>query len=124
MPEDFTGDVWVFAKHSEQPELARRHLFRNISGQVIRVFQDIYTVDDADGYVALFDDVTHYIEVIPPAPPVTEANANLIAAAPELYEALDLLTLVVGLTPILGDKAALQEAVDIARATLKKARGE
>ena len=55
-------------------------------------------------------------------------NANLtgelIAAAPELYEALDVLTLVVGLTPILGDKAALQEAVDIARATLKKARGE
>jgi len=52
------------------------------------------------------------------------ANANLLAAAPELYEALDVLTLVVGLTPILGDKAALQEAVDIARATLKKARGE
>jgi len=52
------------------------------------------------------------------------ADANLIAAAPELYAALDALTLVVGLTPILGSKAALQEAVDIARATLKKARGE
>jgi hypothetical protein len=53
-----------------------------------------------------------------------KANANLIAAAPELYKALDVLTLVVGLTPILGNKAALQEAIDIARATLKKARGE
>ena len=56
----------------------------------------------------------------------TNANLNgtLLAAAPELYETLDALTLVVGLTPILGNKAALQEAVDIARATLKKARGE
>jgi len=52
------------------------------------------------------------------------ANANLIAAAPELCEALDTLTLVVGLTPIAGNKAALQEAVDVARAALKKARGE
>lgn len=52
------------------------------------------------------------------------ANANLIAAAPELYEALDTLSLVVGLTPIAGNKAALQEAVDVARAAIKKARGE
>lgn len=53
-----------------------------------------------------------------------KANARLIAAAPELYEALDTLSLVVGLTPIAGNKAALQEAVDVARAALKKARGE
>jgi hypothetical protein len=53
-----------------------------------------------------------------------KANANLLAAAPELYEALDTLTLVVGLTPIAGNKAALQEAFDVARAALKKARGE
>lgn len=76
MPDDFIGDVWVFSKHSEQPELARTHLFQKISGQVIRVYQDIYTVDDTEGYVVLFDvdDVTHYMEVIPPAPPTVEAS--------------------------------------------------
>jgi hypothetical protein len=76
MPEDFAGDVWVFSKHSEQPELARTRLFQNISGQVIRVFQDIYTVDDSEGYVVLFDvdDVTHYMEVVPPAPPTVEVS--------------------------------------------------
>jgi hypothetical protein len=36
-----------------------------------------------------------------------------------LEEALDCLTLVVGLTPIAGNKDALQEAVDLARAALK-----
>ena len=74
MPDDFAGDVWVFSKHSEQPELARTHLFQKISGQVIRVFQDIYTVDDSDGCVVLFDDVTHYMEVVPPAPPTVEVS--------------------------------------------------
>jgi hypothetical protein len=90
MPDDFAGDVWVFSKHLEQPELARTHLFQKISGQVIRVFQahlfqkisgqvirvfqDIYTVDDSDGCVVLFDDVTHYMEVVPPAPPTVEVS--------------------------------------------------
>jgi hypothetical protein len=74
MPDDFAGDVWVFTTHSEQPELARTNLFQKISGEVIRGFQDIYTVDDADGYVALFEDVTHYMEVVPPAPPTVEAS--------------------------------------------------
>jgi septal ring factor EnvC (AmiA/AmiB activator) len=36
-----------------------------------------------------------------------------------LEEALDCLTLVVGLTPIAGNKDALQEAVDLARAALR-----
>ena len=36
-----------------------------------------------------------------------------------LEEALDTLTLVVGLTPIVGNKDALQEAMDMARAELK-----
>jgi hypothetical protein len=36
-----------------------------------------------------------------------------------LEEALDCLTLVVGLTPVAGNKDALQEAVDLARAALK-----
>jgi hypothetical protein len=52
------------------------------------------------------------------------ANARLIAAAPELLEALDTLTAVVGLTPIAGNKVALQEAFDLARAAIVKATGE
>ena len=40
---------------------------------------------------------------------------------PELLEALDTLTAVVGLTPIAGNKAALQEAFDLARAAIAKA---
>ena len=38
----------------------------------------------------------------------------------ELLAALDTLTLVVGLTPITGNKDALQEAMDIARAAIAK----
>ena len=53
-----------------------------------------------------------------------EANARLIAAAPELLEALSCLTAVVGLTPIKGNLDALQEAYDMARAAIAKAKGE
>ena len=53
----------------------------------------------------------------------SKANAQLIAAAPDLLEALDTLTLVIGLTPILGNKEALQEAMDSARAAIAKAEG-
>ena len=74
MPVDFAGDVWVVSKHLEQPELARMRLSQNISGQVILVFQNIYTVDDSDGHVVLFEDVTHYMEVVPPAPPTVEVS--------------------------------------------------
>ncbi|CAB4165999.1 hypothetical protein UFOVP835_10 [uncultured Caudovirales phage] len=54
----------------------------------------------------------------------TLALAQLFAAAPELLEALDTLTAVIGLTPIAGNKPAVQEAFDIARAAIEKARGE
>ena len=52
-----------------------------------------------------------------------EANAALIAAAPDLYEALETLTLIVGLTAFKHEaqRAALQEAMDKARAALTKA---
>lgn len=53
-----------------------------------------------------------------------DANARLIAAAPELLEALSCLTAVVGLTPIKGNLEALQEAYDMARAAIAKAKGE
>lgn len=52
-----------------------------------------------------------------------EANARLIAAAPELLEALETLNLVIGLTPIAGNKDALQDACDIAREAIAKAKG-
>ena len=42
----------------------------------------------------------------------------------ELREALDTLTLVIGLTPIAGNREALQEAVDLARAALLKQESE
>lgn len=48
-----------------------------------------------------------------------EENAKLQERVKRLEEALDTLTLVVGLTPIAGNKEALQEAVDIARGELK-----
>ena len=68
-------------------------------------------------------------------------NANLIAEAgtvahetglsprqlaeqrKELLDALDTLTLVIGLTPIRGNKTALQEAFDVARAAIARAQG-
>lgn len=38
----------------------------------------------------------------------------------KLREVLDTLTLVIGLTPVLGNKESLQEAFDLARKTLKE----
>jgi hypothetical protein len=52
-----------------------------------------------------------------------DANARLIAAAPDLLEALESLNLVIGLTPIAGNKGPLQEACDIAREAIAKAKG-
>lgn len=54
----------------------------------------------------------------------SEANARLIAAAPELLEALSSLTAVLGLKPKELSLQALQEAYDIARAAIAKAQGE
>ena len=54
------------------------------------------------------------------------ANAHLIAAAPDLYEALDTLVAIVGLTAFKHEsqRAVLQEAVNVAMDALKKSRGE
>ena len=46
---------------------------------------------------------------------------RLHAVNAELLEALDTLTVVVGLTPVAGNKVALQEAFDLARAAIAKA---
>lgn len=51
------------------------------------------------------------------------ANACLIAAAPDLYEALNNLTMAAELEIVLGNKAWV-EMHGIAMAVLKKARGE
>jgi len=48
-----------------------------------------------------------------------EENLRLQERIKRLEEALDTLTLVVGLTPIRGNLAALQEAMDQSRAVLK-----
>jgi cell division septum initiation protein DivIVA len=48
-----------------------------------------------------------------------QENKQLKERIKRLEEALDCLTLVVGLTPIAGNKDALQEAVDLARAALR-----
>lgn len=47
-------------------------------------------------------------------------NAAMREVMKEALESLDCLSLVVGLTPILGNKGAIQEANDQARATLSK----
>lgn len=54
------------------------------------------------------------------------ANAHLIAAAPEMYEALDTLVAIVGLAAFKYEyqRAVLQEAMNGAMSALKKARGE
>jgi hypothetical protein len=46
---------------------------------------------------------------------------RLHAVNAELLEALDTLTAVVGLTPVAGNKVALQEAFDLARAAIARA---
>ena len=51
-------------------------------------------------------------------------NAALLRDKERLVEALDTLTLVIGLTPIAGNKAPLQEAFDLARAAIDAARRE
>ena len=53
-------------------------------------------------------------------------TAILIASAPDLYEALDTLVAIVGLTAFKHEsqRAVLQEAVNVAVGAIKKARGQ
>jgi hypothetical protein len=60
-------------------------------------------------------------EEIADAPRLYDENKRLREANAELLEALDTLAVVVGLTPVAGNKAALQEAFDLARAAIAKA---
>jgi hypothetical protein len=53
-----------------------------------------------------------------------ESMRDLERQRNQLLEALEVLTLVIGLTPIAGNKDALQESFDIARAAIAKAKGE
>jgi hypothetical protein len=48
----------------------------------------------------------------------------LFAASPLMLEALETLTAVIGLTPIVANKAAVQEAFDQARNAIAAAKGE
>jgi hypothetical protein len=83
---------------------------------------------DAAPYTPNFSDVATLIaETVPSERQyIQEANARLIAAAPELLEALHTLVLVVGLTAFKyeGQRAVLQESVNLARAAITKATGE
>lgn len=53
-----------------------------------------------------------------------DVNALLIAAAPELLESLECLTAVLALKPKELSLQAIQEAYDLARAAIAKAKGE
>ena len=71
MPDDFAGDVWVFSENLKEPELAYTYLSWRGKHQGKRLFEEIYAVFDGDEY---YEDVTHYMEVIPPAPPTVEVS--------------------------------------------------
>ena len=63
-------------------------------------------------------------ESVPPeAMPLILRAPQLEAENRELAEVLDSLTLVVGLTPLAGNKEAMQEAMNAARAVLAKHKG-
>ena len=61
--------------------------------------------------------------VVPNHSPDAGKMGELEAANRELVEALDTLTLVVGITPLAGNKEAVQEVMDSARAILAKHKG-
>jgi hypothetical protein len=79
-----------------------------------------------DGY---YDNVEAYggylvAGCVPPvAMPLILRAPRLEAENRELVEALDTLTLVVGLTPLAGNKEAMQEAMNAARAVIAKYKG-
>ena len=139
MPDDFFGDVWVFSQHLKEPELAYTSLVGWGKHQGKRLFEEIHAEFDGDRLPKeYYEDVTHYMEVIPPAPPVTEANASLIAAAPELYRECQ--NAKARLESVLANEEAakafnnanldellsleISMAIETIEAALKKARGE
>ena len=61
--------------------------------------------------------------VVPDHSPDAGRMVELQAANREFAEALEALTLVVGLTPVAGNKEAMQDAMDSARAILAKHKG-
>jgi len=83
--------------------------------------------DGGDGYPTVDVDLARQLErelnaansIIRQQQLLDEENLRLQERIKRLEEALDTLTLVVGLTPVAGNKDALQEAVDLARAALR-----
>lgn len=71
---------------------------------------------EVGAFVCLVDDVDY-------GQSVSRANAILIESSPDMLLSLKILTDVVGLTQIAGNKEALQEAYDIAKAAIAKATG-
>lgn len=84
---------------------------------------------DADSHIRATNDDRHKtIALIPPdfhSADIWDANAHLIAAAPELYKALEGMVIGSKLRLMLSDKDILPESpLGIAVAALAKARGE
>ena len=79
--------------------------------------------DPANGCVGPVDVAHVYLRTVPGR---TEANATLIAEAPELYKALEAMTGVVQSDPFLrySEDSLYGKAIKAALAVLKKARGE
>ena len=79
-------------------------------------WSDLQNVESYGGYLVA--------ESVPPeAMPLILRAPQLEAENRGLVEALDTLTLVVGLTPLAGNKEAMQEAINSARAVIAKHKG-
>lgn len=102
-------------KHTPGPWTVydKRYLFTDNEGSASIRFGDIWIAD------------VHGAHVGPQTKEEADANISLIAAAPELLQALKALSSVVGLTAFKyeGQRAVLQEAYDIARDAIAKAEG-
>ena len=76
-------------------------------------------LDQSQGGQAVSDIVDVHVAYIRTISDLNQDKAELLKRIKRLEEALDTLTCVIGLTPIKGNLAALQEAFDMARAVLK-----
>ena len=73
--DDFFGDVWVFSKHLKEPELAYTFLASRGKQKGERLFEEIHAVFDDDGlHKEYYEDVTHYMKLVPPAPPTVDVS--------------------------------------------------